>query len=301
MMHFKSSLSMVSAVAAIFACAACGSTAETPPRTASNAASTAASEPALSPYGESTGQNDNPVTPSREGATTPGHESAALSDADPSPIRNDSPASGSTHGSSGSSPGGSVETWGSTNNQMGQLGVTNAMGGVDVSTLNDAQLSAVVQTINEGEIQEAELAVSKGVSPDVKRFAKDMMNAHRDMQNRTRALLARLQITPADNAVSNQLKSDTQNELSTLQTMRGKDFDRDYIDAQVRNHNQALELLDRVAPIVKNSELKAALTNERPKIEAHLRGAERVQQSLQKGATNGQPRGEDANPHGTAP
>jgi putative membrane protein len=293
MMHFKSSLSSLSAVAALFASVACGSSQETPARSASNAA---ASEPAISPYGEATGQNDNPVTPAHEGATTPSHESPTMPGADPSPIRNDSPASGSTRGANAPGTGG-VETWSSTNSQMG---VTNVMGGVDVSTLNDAQLSAVVSTLNEGEIQEAALALGKASSPDVKRFAKDMASAHRDMQTKIDALLGRQQITPSDNAVSNQLKSDTQNEMSALQTMRGKDFDRDYIDAQVRNHNKALELLDRITPVVKNSELKGALANVRPKVESHLRSAERVQQTLQRGATNAQP-ADDPNPHGTAP
>lgn len=298
MMYFKSSLSSLSAVAAILASAACGSSQETPARSASNEASrAAATEPAISPYGQSTGQNDNPVTPAHEGATTASHESPTMPGADPSPTRNDNPASGSTRGASASPGAGSVETWNSTNSQTG---VTNVMGGVDVSTLNDAQLSAVVSTINEGEIQEATLALGKATAPDVKRFAKDMASAHRDMQNKTDALLARLQITPSDNAVSNQLKSDTQNEMATLQTMRGKDFDRDYIDAQVRNHNKALELLDRIMPVVKNPDLKAALASVHPKVESHLRSAERVQQTLQKGATNAQP-ADDPNPHGSAP
>jgi putative membrane protein len=170
------------------------------------------------------------------------------------------------------------------------VGVTNQMAGVpDVSTLSDAQLAAVVQAINQGEIQEAQLALSKSSNADVKRFARDMISAHRDMMSKTTALLQRLQITPNDNAVSNQLKSDTQSEIQDLQTMRGKDFDRNYIDSQVRNHNGALELMDRIAPDVKNAELKAALMSDRPKVEAHLREAERVQASLQHGNANPQP------------
>ena len=143
--------------------------------------------------------------------------------------------------------------------------------------------------LTSGEVQEAQLATSKATSPDVKRFARDMAVAHRDMQNKTTALLDRLQLNPSENAVSNQLKSDTHSEVQDLQTMRGKDFDRDYIDAQVRNHNKALEVLERITPGVKNLEFKTALINLRPKIEAHLRAAERVQEALQRGATSSQP------------
>jgi putative membrane protein len=181
-------------------------------------------------------------------------------------------------------------TWGAGPAAANNIGVTNPMGGVmDVSTLNDAQFAAIIQAINQGEIQEAQLAMVKGTSPDVKRLARDMMTAHRDMQNKTTALLARLQITPADNAVSTQLKTDTQSEIETLQSMRGKDFDRDYVDAQVRNHNKALELLDRMTPNMRNAELKSAMTNDRAKVEAHLRQAERVQEALTRGNANPQP------------
>jgi len=159
---------------------------------------------------------------------------------------------------------------------------------MDVSSLNDAQLAAVIQAMNEGEIQAAQLAQNKASSAQVKRFAHDMLTAHRDMMNQYTALLARLQITPMHNAISNQLKTDAQTEMSTLQGVRGKDFDRAYVDAQVRDHNKALELIDRILPNVKNSEMKSSLQSARSKVEAHLRHAEQLQQDLQTGTTNTQ-------------
>jgi len=252
------------------------------------------SVPTLTLYGSTSGQDGqyvagaSPVTTeaNREVKTPASSAGSAADTKVPPPVIT----------SGGNNP---TDTWGhgvtgAPRDDSNDIGSTNTMGAesgaiMDVSTLNDAQLAAIVGAINQGEIQESQLAVNKATAADVKRFARDMSTAHREMQAKSTALLSRLQITPADNAVSNQLKSDTQNELSTLQTMRGKDFDRDYIDAQVRNHNKALELLDRITPNVKNAELKAALTNDRPKVEAHLREAERVQQSLQKGTTNAQP------------
>jgi putative membrane protein len=183
------------------------------------------------------------------------------------------------------------QTWGAGPAQPNSppMGITNTMGGMDVSGLNDAQLAAVIHAMNDGEIQEAQLAESKASAASVKRYAQHLLSAHRDMMNKNSALLARLQIIPSDNAVSNQIKSDSQNEMSTLQSMRGKDFDRDYVDAQVRNHNKALELVDRVARLVKNAEFRAQLQSDRTRIESHLRDAERLQESLQKGSTNAQP------------
>jgi putative membrane protein len=283
MTHFKSSLPKVSALAIVLGAAACGSTQPSPANSASNAQ---AAPPAISPYGEPMGQSDN--TPSSSMERTPGHEPYLT----PSAISNNAPATGTTGGSG--DVGTAIETWGGASHQE-SVGVTNEMG-ADVSGLNDAQFATVVQAINQSEIQEAQLALTKAATPDVVRLARDMMTAHRDMEKKTASLLARLQMSPSDNAVSNQIRTDSQNEMSTLQGMRGKDFDRDYVDAQVRNHNKALELLDRITPNVKNPDLKDALTHDRSKVEGHLREAERVQETVQKGATNPQPGG-----HGTVP
>ena len=169
----------------------------------------------------------------------------------------------------------------------GAYGVTNPMAATpDVSSLNDAQLAAVVRAINRGEIQEGQLAGLKARAPEVKRFANHMVNQHREIQNHDNAVLNRLQITPEDNPVSDQLKSETQSQMTALQALRGHDFDRDYIDGQIRDHNKALELVDRIISDVKSTELKADLQAARPKIEAHIREAERVQQVLQRGSAS---------------
>jgi putative membrane protein len=186
-------------------------------------------------------------------------------------------------GQPGTTMGGSTQA--GTPSQGGATGTTGAMstmGGdsMDVSSLNDAQVAAVMQALNTGEIQQAQLAQSKARSPEVKRFAQKMLAAHRDMMTADATLLSRIKITPSDNAISNQLKTDAQNDMSTLQEPTGRDFDRDYIDSQVRAHNRAIELVDRMAMNVQNSELRTNLQNARPKIEQHLRDAERIQQSL---------------------
>jgi putative membrane protein len=165
-----------------------------------------------------------------------------------------------------------------------------AGGPMDVSGYDDAQLSAIVQAINLGEMQAAQLAENRATSPEVRRFARDMETEHRDMQSRANAVFSRSRMTPSENPVSARLKSEMQTELSSLQSMRGRDFDRGYIEAEVRDHNTVLELVDRMIADARSPELKAELENMRPKVEAHLRKAESMQQTLMtpKGTTNKQ-------------
>jgi putative membrane protein len=195
---------------------------------------------------------------------------------------------GST-GTMGGSQSGSTGAMGGSYGSTGTTGTTSTMGGsMDVSTLSDGQLAAVLQAINQGEIQQAQLAESRAQSPEVKKLAQHMMTAHQNMQTKAQAMMSRLQLTPSDNAVSQQIQTDAQNDLSTLQSMRGREFDRDYVQAQIKGHNQAIEMLDRMIPTVKSPEMKTELMNLRPKLQAHLQEAERVQSTMQKGTTNTQ-------------
>lgn len=163
-------------------------------------------------------------------------------------------------------------------------GDTSPTGGsMDVANLDDAQVAAVLQAMNSGEIQQAQLADKEATSPEVKRFAQKMLVAHREMQGSDAMLFSRLKLTPRDNTVSNELKTDAQSELSTLRDETGKNFDRDYMEGQVSAHRHALELIDRLLMTTRGPELRTDLRDARPKVEDHLRDAERIQQNLVKG------------------
>ncbi len=289
MRHLRSTLATLSTAAAVLGAAACSNNHQSTANSAYGvkpASTYSAYGPAM---GDGAGYTQGPsteATPGSVGKLPPPRPTPVELVPVVPPEEEPAVARAATPSAQGTS---APVTWGGTLDSN-QVGVTNQMAGsVDLATLNDAQFAAIVQAVNAGEIQEAQVAMTRATSAEVKQFARDMASAHRGMQTKMTTLLGKQQITPSDNVVSNQLRSDTQGEVSTLQTLHGKDFDRDYIDAQVRNHNKALELLDQMMPNVKNPELKAALTNTRPKIEAHLRDAERVQLTLQKGTASPQP------------
>jgi putative membrane protein len=293
MNQFKSSLSKLAAVASVLGLTACGGGQQSQPNTPNSAQSNY--QPGATMSQRSNGEGAESSPSSQQHPSTSGTESSAPQGNSGSGPGNDYAGPSGTMGSSQSSQSGSPQS-GTTGMTGTTAGSTTTMGSaMDTSSLNDAQVAAVVNALNLGEIQEAQVAVSKAKSPDVKRFAQHMLTDHRDMQSKDAALLSRLQITPSENAVSNQLKTDAQNELSTLQNVTGRDFDREYIDSQVRAHNQALELIDRTMSSVKSSDLRNELQKARSKIEEHLREAERIQQSLQQGTTT-KPQSPSSNP-----
>lgn len=151
--------------------------------------------------------------------------------------------------------------------------------------VTDAEIVAIVSTVNQGEVDMAQLAAKNASSVDVKNFAAMLMTQHRDMETKGKTLATKAKITPADNDVSTTMKSDMNSTVTSLKTRKGKDFDKAYIDAQVRAHRDALAVFDsKLLPNAQNGELKTQLTEERSRIAAHLTKAEEIQQKLESGA-----------------
>lgn len=153
--------------------------------------------------------------------------------------------------------------------------------GASTTTLSDDQIVAITAAANKGEVDEAKLAQQKAKDPRVKKFAAQMVTDHGGAITKQDALVKKNKITPNENSVSQQLQSDVQSTMTSLQSATGGDFDHAYIDAQVKQHQQVLDTIDqKLLPQVKNADLKAMLDQIRPKIEHHLKMAQDIQSSL---------------------
>ena len=88
-------------------------------------------------------------------------------------------------------------------------------------------------------------------------------------------------MTPKDNEISKTLKSDGEKNIDKLKDMSGKEFDKAYIDAEVKLHKQVIDVADtKLVPNVQNEELKALLKKVRPSLVSHLEHAQKIQASL---------------------
>jgi putative membrane protein len=287
-------LPSLSALALVVGLTACGGeNQQTQPNTPTVGESTPPST--AQEYGNSNEQG--PAQPSNEmgrGAGTPSSSAMPSQGAPPE----GSTMGGSQGGSQGGAQGGQ-----SGAPQGGSMGNPSSMAAspMDLAGMTDAQMAAVLHAMNTGEMQSAQLAETKATSPEVKKFAHDMDVQHRAMELKANAAFQKANITPSENAVSQQLASDAQNEQSMLQGVTGKDFDRDYMDAQVKNHTMALDMVDKMVTTAKDAQMKGLLQDLRPKIDAHLKEAKRVQSTLQKGSTSKQPSDSDQSPQPARP
>ena len=147
--------------------------------------------------------------------------------------------------------------------------------------LTDGEIVAVTSTANAGEIEMANLAAKTATNADVKNFAAMMITQHKDMETKGKALAAKAKITPADNDASTALKTDVQSTITSLKTQKGKDFDKAYMESQVKAHRDVLNLFDnKLLPNAQNGDLKTLLTDGRSHVAAHLAKAEEIQKKL---------------------
>lgn len=147
--------------------------------------------------------------------------------------------------------------------------------------LNDGQILAVARVANDGELQMAELARKNAKSNDVKQFAAMMISHHRDVMTKERQVQDKAKVQVEENDVSTEVKREAEGAISTLRNQSGDEFDRGYVDAQVRIHKDVLDTIDqRLLPNARSADVKSHLTEMRRTVASHLARAESLQKKL---------------------
>jgi putative membrane protein len=149
------------------------------------------------------------------------------------------------------------------------------------ATINDGEIVAVVDTANAGEIAAGEYAQSRAKNRAVQDFAKLMVKDHTEMGQASKMLTSKLGLKPLENSTSRSLKEDNDKSMEDLKQQKDTDFDKAYIENQVKMHQKVLDIMDKeLLPNAKNLELKHSLTNSRVKIAKHLAMAKKLQSNM---------------------
>jgi len=147
--------------------------------------------------------------------------------------------------------------------------------------LSDPEVAHVAVTANSIDVDLAKLAQSRTGNPDVKQFATTMITDHSAVNAQATALATKLGVTPKDNAVSQSLLKGAADARAAIEPLKGKAFDKAYIDHEVAYHQQVLDAVDKtLLPSAKNEELKALITKVRPAFVAHLEHAKMLQSKM---------------------
>lgn len=151
----------------------------------------------------------------------------------------------------------------------------------DKGKLNDGEILQVVVTANQGDIENSELARKKASNKQVRAFANRMIKERTDLNKEAKVLIAKLKKTSEDSTISKDLKADGKKTLDQLRNLNGPEFDKAYIDAEIKHNQELIDMADNMlVPNVKDEAVKALLTKVRPALAAHIELAKTIQGSI---------------------
>jgi putative membrane protein len=147
--------------------------------------------------------------------------------------------------------------------------------------LSDPEVAHVAVTADNIDIAAGKFALSRTKNSEVKNFASMMVRDHTGVNEKAAALAKKLGVTPKDNAVSQSLEAGAKEAHAKLESLKGADFDRAYIEREIAYHQAVLDALDQtLIPTTENAELKGLLTQVKPAIEAHLAYAKKIGEQM---------------------
>jgi putative membrane protein len=149
--------------------------------------------------------------------------------------------------------------------------------------LRDAEILRVVEEANQGEIAQANLAMSKSTESDVKKLATTLWHDHTDAEAKGAAIAKKERLTMEASPLSATFKSEARAATGQLEALTGAGFDRAYVDAQIRGHQSLIDAIDqRLLPAAQNADIRAYLADVRARAVEHLQRAQDLQGRIHK-------------------
>ncbi len=151
----------------------------------------------------------------------------------------------------------------------------------DKKEMGDAEVLAFVIAADDNEVLSAAEAQKKEISKEVKDYAKMIQETHGKNQSKVMSLGKKLKTVPSDTVAVDDLRQKGAEGLAKLIPLNGKEFEKAYVEAKVKAHQEVLSMIDdKLIPAAKNAELKTQLADTRKHVVAHLDMATKLQQKL---------------------
>ncbi len=147
--------------------------------------------------------------------------------------------------------------------------------------LTDPEIASVAVTANQVDVEYAEIALKKTHNIAVKNFAMTMKKDHNAVIKMAVELVTKLKVTPKTNDISKSILAGGVKEKAILKALKGKAFDKAYVDNEVSYHEFAINAVENILiPQAKNAELKALLQKALPIFKTHLEHAKMIQKDF---------------------
>jgi len=147
-----------------------------------------------------------------------------------------------------------------------------------MAALTDGQILQVLSNVDSGEIEQAQVALTKATSPAVREFAQHMVDQHTQSKDNGQQLATETKIIPSPSAPADEVRTKGSNVLEKLNSADAASFDSTYMQAQIQQHQEVLKMLDeKLIPSASSPQLRTALEKVKAMVEHHISMAKQIQ------------------------
>ncbi|HUQ99002.1 MAG TPA: DUF4142 domain-containing protein [Gemmatimonadaceae bacterium] len=148
------------------------------------------------------------------------------------------------------------------------------------SRLDDPTIVAIFDAANTYDIETGQLAVSRSRNSEVREFGRMLVRDHRAVRGQGRDLAKSLGVKPTPPANFALAKAHVA-AVRKLRGLRGRAFDRAFLQHEVDFHNAVIDAVTRtLLPAIQNSQLKDLVTKVAPAFVAHRDKAQSLLNAL---------------------
>lgn len=130
-------------------------------------------------------------------------------------------------------------------------------------------------TSGRAEVAAGKIAVTRAQSEEVRKFASKMVEDHGKANNELLIIVSDARI-----AIPDKLTPEQEKMLMHFQDSTLKNFDKEYMQHMVKNHEKSVELFTKASKECKNEKLKAFAEKTLPTIKEHLSMAKKINDGL---------------------
>jgi len=166
----------------------------------------------------------------------------------------------------------------STNRRTADDSVEQAQGVNDTTAMvNEKDADFAVKAADAGlaEVEMGKLAQEKATDQRIKDFAQQMVNDHQKANDELMTIATRHHVTLPP--VASKEHTDKQRKL---REKSGTEFDKEYIDLMVKDHDKVVSLFEDASSDAQNADLKAFASKTLPTLKKHDEVAKAIRDSI---------------------
>lgn len=148
----------------------------------------------------------------------------------------------------------------------------------DAKKFSDTHFVDHAYTSGQNEIILNRMALERSRNEDVRKFAQKMLEDHGKANQDLLLIVSEFRIAVPDKPLPEQEK-----DLRHMSSGEVKDFDKEFMNHMVMNHEKSVKLFEQASKELKNEKLKAFASKTLPTIKEHLKVAKETRDKVAKG------------------